>query len=72
MFAFIEQIGHLIVSVIGAVLHFFGMLIYSIELIIKMIALLPSIINYLPTFLGSFVILTILLCVLLFRILNRE
>lgn len=72
MFAFVEQVAEIIVSVLGAVFHFFEMAAYSIALVIKMVAVLPGIINYIPTFVGSFALLTILLCVLLFRLLNRE
>lgn len=72
MFGFIGQLADIITAVIGAVLHFFEMLIYLVVLVIKMVGYIPTMVNFLPTFVGSFVLLTLLLSVLLYRILNRE
>lgn len=72
MFGFIGQLADIITSVIGMVLHFVEMLVYLVMLVIKMIGYIPTMVNLLPTFLGSFVLLTLLLSVLLYRILNRE
>lgn len=72
MFGFIAQLADIINAVIGAVLHFFEMLIYLVQLVISMVGYIPSIVAYLPTFVGSFVILTLMLSLLLYRILNRE
>lgn len=70
MFEFLKQIADILVSIGSFIVNLVLMLVYALTMIPDLIYYLTSSIGFLPTFVGSFVIIFISIS-LLFTLLNH-